>query len=256
MYREMFRQIIVLASFVVTVAVNALATTLLLNGINTGEISDMFSNYFTPAGYVFAIWGVIYLVLLVFTIYHSLPGQRRNPRLQAISWLFVLSNLLNAAWIFAWHYLLFPLTWVLMVGILVTLLIVYVRLGTTAPSAVEHWAVHVPFSIYVAWISVATIANTTVLLQYVGFDGGPLPQPVWSAIMLGIGGVLAAYIVLKRRDAAYGAVFIWAFIGIMTKYAGTAIVAYSAGVLVAGLAVGIAATFFRKTPRLWIAPTH
>ncbi|MBI3957432.1 MAG: tryptophan-rich sensory protein [Chloroflexi bacterium] len=248
MNRDILRQFFVIVTFALTIVTNGMATSLPLNGMDTGAISDMFPNFFTPAGYVFAIWGVIYLGLAAFTVYHSLPGQRANPRLRRIGWLFIFSNLCNSAWIFAWHYLLFPLSFVLMLGILGTLLAIFVRLGSRPVSAVERWSVHVPFSIYVGWISVATIANTTVLLQYWGFAGGPLPEPVWSALLMLIGTGIAAYIIHTRRDVAYGAVFVWAFIGIAVKYSATPVVAYTAGLLAGLILVLVIRTLLRSGP--------
>ena len=237
MSRNITRQFLVIVTFALTIVMNGLATSLPLNGMDTGAISDMFPNFFTPAGYVFAIWGVIYSGLLAFTIYHSLPAQRENPRMEKIGWLFILSNLFNSAWIAAWHYLLFPLSWVIMLGILGTLLAIFVRLGFPPVSRLERWIVHIPFSIYVGWISVATIANTTVLLQDLGFNGGPVPAPFWSVLVMVVGTAIAFVILRTRRDVAYGAVFIWAFIGIAVKYSDTPLVAYTAAVLAAGITV-------------------
>ena len=237
MNNNILRQFLVIVTFALTLVMNGLATSLPLNGMDTGAISDLFPNYFTPAGYVFAIWGVIYLGLTAFTVYHSLPAQRTNPLLQRIGWLFIASNIFNSAWIAAWHYLLFPLSWVIMLGILGTLLTLFARLGGKPASTLERWVVHIPFSIYVGWISVATIANTTVFLQDIGFNGGPLAEPVWSALLMVIGTGIAAYVILTRRDVAYGAVFVWAFGGIVVKYSTTILVAYTAGILAAVILV-------------------
>jgi len=237
MNRDISRQFFVIVTFALTIVMNGAATSLPLNGMDTGAISDMFPNYFTPAGYVFAIWGVIYLGLTAFTVYHSLPSQRENPRLRSIGWLFIVSNLFNSAWIVAWHYLQFPLSLPLMLGIAATLLSIFVRLGTRPVSTLERWIVHIPFSIYIGWISVATIANATVVLQYFGFEGGPWPGPVWSVVVMLVGTAIAATILRTRRDVAYGAVFVWAFAGIAVKYGATPLVSYTAG----GLAVVILA---------------
>lgn len=237
MNRNLLRQFLVIVTFALTIVMNGLATSLPLNGMDTGAISDMFPNFFTPAGYVFAIWGLIYTGLLAFTIYHSLPSQRENTRMERIGWLFIASNLFNSAWIFAWHYLLFPLSWVLMLGILGTLLTLFVRLGFHPISRLERWVVHVPFSIYVGWISVATIANTTILLQDWGFEGGPVPASLWSVLVMVVGTAIAFVVLRTRRDVAYGSVFVWAFVGIAVKYSATQLVAYTAALLAAGIAV-------------------
>src|SRR5512135_3282915 len=98
--KDLLRQLAVIVTVVGTLVVNGLANALPLNGLNTGQISDRFNVYFVPAGYVFAIWGLIYIGLIAFAIYQALPSQRANPRLRAIGWWIVLGGLANSAWIF------------------------------------------------------------------------------------------------------------------------------------------------------------
>src|SRR5512137_1705010 len=128
--KDIIRQITVSVTILATIVVNALANILPINGQNTGQISDRFHVYFVPAGYVFSIWGLIYLGLIAFAIFQALPSQRENPRLRASGWWISLSGLANSAWIFLWHYLQFPLTLVAMLVLLATLIITYLRLGT------------------------------------------------------------------------------------------------------------------------------
>src|SRR5512137_1573723 len=108
MKKEIFRQIAVVLTVLATIVVNALANILPINGQNTGEISDRFKVYFVPAGYVFSIWGLIYLGLIAMAIYQALPSQRANPRLRSTGWWISLGGLANIAWIFLWHYEKFP----------------------------------------------------------------------------------------------------------------------------------------------------
>lgn len=153
------------------IMVNALASALLINGRTTDEISDRFDTFFVPTGYVFSIWGLIYLALIGFAVYRALPGQRDNPRLRRVSYLFALSCAANVAWILLWHYERFPLTLVAMVALLTLLIGMYLRLdiGRTAVPAAERWLVRVPSSIYPGWITVATIGNVTQLLDYLNW---------------------------------------------------------------------------------------
>src|SRR5690606_32340956 len=127
-----------------------------------------FDVYFVPAGYVFSIWGLIYLGLIAFTVFQALPSQKNNPRLRAVGWWVVLSSLANSIWIFLWHYEQFPLTVVVMLVLLAALIVTYLRLGIgrTNVSTVEKLVVRLPFSIYLGWITVATVANITSLLDY------------------------------------------------------------------------------------------
>ncbi len=183
---DLIRQIITVLSFLLTLTANGLANALPLNGLTTAEISNSFPVLFTPANYVFAIWGVIYLGLTVFVVYQALPSQRENPRLRRLGYWFSLGNVANAIWIFAWHYLNFPATEVFMLLLLTALIIAYRRLdiGRSTVSRAGRWLVNLPFSIYLGWISVATIANTAILLYDLGWDGFGIAAPVWTAIML------------------------------------------------------------------------
>jgi hypothetical protein len=236
MNRDILRQVIVVIAVIATLVVNGLANALPLNGQTTGEISDRFQVYFVPAGYVFSIWGLIYVGLILYAIYQALPTQRENPRLRATGYLFALSCLANIVWLFLWHYQLFLLTLVAMGALLLLLIAIYVRLGIgrTAVSPAERWLVQLPFSIYLGWISVATIANVTSVLDYVNWNGWGISPEVWTAIMLLVGVGLVLAMAFTRGDVAYGLVIIWAFIGIALKHSGTPFVATSAW-----LAVGL-----------------
>ena len=244
------RRILVPLSFVFTLTLNGLANGLPINGLTTGAISDMFDVYFVPAAYVFSIWGLIYLALGAFTVYQALPQQMPNERLQRISGLFILSNLLNGAWILAWHYTQFALSVVIMLALLATLIGIYTRLGIgqTAVSNTAKLFSRLPFSIYLGWITVATIANITAFLDSINWSGWGISEITWTIIMLVVGTAVTAVVGLRRRDIAYMLVIVWAFAGIGIKHAGTAAVATTAWVLTALIVVLIALVIFRPKP--------
>lgn len=255
MKRSVVTQVLVLLALLATIAINALANTLPLNGQNTGEISDRFPVYFVPAGYVFSIWGVIYLGLGLYAVYQLLPAQRTNPRLARIDVLFILSCAANIVWLFLWHYNIFPLTLVAMVALLGFLIAIYLRLGVglvDVPGA-EKWFVHLPFSIYLGWITVATIANATSLLSYLNWSGWGISEEAWTAIMLAAGVVISGLMAFTRGDAAYLLVIIWAFVGIALKHSGTPSVAAAAWVASGAVAVLLVAGVMyrrRRAPAL------
>ncbi len=230
-------------------SVNVLATTLPLNGKNTAAISDQFKVYFVPAGYVFAIWGVIYLGWIAFSIYQALPSQRPNARWQRIGWLYALSGVLNAAWLFMWHYELLPLSVIVMLALLVTLIAIYLRLdnGRVQVSAMEKWCVNIPFSVYLGWISVATIANISDWLYAVRWDGFGIAPEIWAVIMLGVATLLGLAMALTRGDVAFLLVLVWSFIGIAAKQAPAPLVANSAWAMTVLVALMIPlGLFYRK----------
>jgi hypothetical protein len=237
--KDVFRQVVVLLSTICLIGVNILANTLPLNGQNTGEISDRFDVYFVPAGYVFSIWFLIYLALIGYSVYQALPSQRDNPRLRRTGYLYVLSCIANVAWLFLWHYEYFALTLVAMVALLLLLIAIYLRLGTgrTSVSSAETWLVRGPFSIYLGWITVATISNATSLLDYWNWNGWGLSAELWAVIILVTGAIIASAMSLTRGDIAYILVIVWAYLGVAIKNGDTPLITILAGFL-AGLVLG------------------
>jgi hypothetical protein len=213
-----------------TLIVNMLANTLPINGLNTGQISDRFEVYFVPAGYVFSIWGLIYVGLAAYAVFQILPLTKENERLDKIPLLFLVSSTANIAWIFFWHYLLFGWSLVAMLVLLLSLIMIYLRLGIgkTPLDPGEFWFVRVPISIYLGWISVATIANVTSYLDYIQWSGWGISEATWAATMLVVATILGWVMALTRKDIPYLVVFVWAFVGIAVKHQGTSLVALSA----------------------------
>ena len=248
MNKDIIRQILVFIAALTTIIFNILANTLPLNGLNTGDISDRFKIFFVPAGYVFSIWGLIYVGLIAYAIYQVLPAQRENPRLRSIGYIFVLSCVANIVWLFLWHYEIFEFTLVAMLALLATLIVIYLRLdiGHSQVSTGEKWAVHVPFSIYLGWITVATIANTTQLLYYLGWDGWGISAETWTVIMLAAGVIISALMSFTRADVAYSLVLVWAYIGIALKHADNALVSTTAYVTAALILLFLIIALIRK----------
>jgi hypothetical protein len=251
MKKDTLRQSVNLLAVIATIAINGLANALPLNGQTTGEISDRFQVYFVPAGYVFSIWGLIYVALVAFAVYQALPSQRDNPRLRSMGYLFALSCVANIAWLFLWHYEVFPLTLAAMLSLLLLLIAIYLRLniGGAQVSTAEKWLVHVPFSIYLGWITVATIANVTSLLDYLKWSGWGISPEAWTVIMLVAGVGIASAVSLTRGDVAYMLVIVWAFAGIAVKHAGTPAVATTAWVTTALVALMLVAGVLSKRRR-------
>ncbi len=221
MNKDVLRQVVNVVALIVTIAVNGLAGTTVLNGQDTAAVSDKYPGYFTPPGYVFSIWGVIYLGLVAFGIYQALPSQRENPDLRRVGYLFALSCLANVLWLIFWQYEIMPVTIVLMLALLGLLLSIYLRLGIGRKKvpALFKGAVHVPFGIYLGWISVATIANFSVLLTSLGVSNTGTAAEVWTLVVLAVAVLLGAAMSLTRGDVAYSLVLIWAFCGIAIKTA-------------------------------------
>jgi hypothetical protein len=251
MNKDTLRQLANAFSVILALTVNILASTLPLNGQNTGEISDRFQVYFVPAGYVFAIWGMIYIGWIAFAIYQFRSAQKESPRLRSLGYLFGLSGIFNAAWLVCWHYNMFGLSVLVMLTLLGLLTAGYLKLnvGRTPVGSAEKWSVDVPFSVYLGWISVATIANVTSYLYFINWTGFGLAPQAWAVIMLIVACLPGLLITLTRRDSGYVFVLAWSFAGIALKQADTALVANSAWAA-AVFALGLAAYSMIQRRRL------
>lgn len=204
------------------IAVNALANILPINGYNTGQISSFYPNYFVPAGFTFSIWGIIYLLLISYTIsftYFTIKKEQSvflQQYLTSINPLFWITCILNASWIIAWHYLniiLSVLIMLLFLGVLIKVFLITMDKGATL-SVGKRFLLQLPFTIYLGWISVATIANITALLVNKGWNGFGIDSIYWSAIMMLIAIALGLYFLFKYKIVGYSVVIAWALWGI------------------------------------------
>ena len=250
MSRDIIRQYTNLFSVILALTVNVLASTVPLNGQNTGEISDRFQVYFVPAGYVFAIWGVIYIGWIAFTIFQFQLSQKESPRLRRLGYLFALSNLANATWLFCWHYNRFGLSVLVMLVLLGLLIASYLQLNVNRTSVppVEYLSVDFLFSIYLGWITVATVANITDWLYLVEWNGFGIAAQIWAIIMLIVASLLGLAMALTRRDAAYLIVLVWAFIGIAMKQVSAPVVVVSSWIAAVSMLGLVIFSLIRRQP--------
>ena len=237
------KRVLMILSLVLTLVVNVLANTLPLNNLTTGEISDRFPILFVPEGYVFSIWGLIYLALIAFAIYTVTPKGMKDNRIDDIALWFVAANLFNTAWVLLWHYLNFAMTLVAIIGLLISLVAIYLLLGIgkVQRTRTEKLLLDLPFGIYLGWATVAVVANVSQVLYYSGWRGAPLTEPAWAVIMLVVASVLGVLMIFTRKEIAYPLVLTWAFIGIWVKQSQTPVVAITAlvgAIFLAVLAVG------------------
>jgi len=212
-----------IVAFVFTVIVNSLAgSTKLIGGVTTAQISDANPTLITPAGYVFSIWGIIYILLGVFVVFQALSSQKGKEYTKKIGWLFVLSSIINIAWLFLWQYNFLSLSVVLIFLLLITLIFIYTRLGIgkTQAKLSEKLATQLPFSVYLGWITIASIANVSVTLVSIGWDGFGIGTETWATLIVIVALAITLLVLATRRDLGYGLVIVWALIGIAVKQSG------------------------------------
>ena len=211
-----------LFGFLGMVAVNYLANALPLNNLNTGQLSDKYPNLFVPAGFTFSIWGVIYLLLAVFIFFslkQVITGREVFPAFKQVGILFFLTCLANAAWIFAWHYEKLILSLLVMLTLLTLLIIIYQRLDSR-PYDERHrdkFPAKLPFSIYLAWISVATVANATAVLVGLHWNRFGLSEQFWTVLLLAVVLILTLIFIFKKKDFLFALTIFWALLGILYK---------------------------------------
>lgn len=207
---------------------------------NTGEISGRFFSdvYIIPADYAFAIWTPIYLGFLAFAVFQALPAQRLNPRFMRVRLWLAASALLNAAWIAVFNNLLFGLSLVIIVAMLVLALVMHrtLEIGRTKVYGFER-IVRLPFSLYAGWLTAATILNTAGVLADSDWGGFGISYPVWGVVMLVVAAAIGLLTRFRWNDPVYGAVFVWAFVGVVVARADVPLIAVTAGVLAAVFAV-------------------
>ena len=209
--------------FVLVVVVNALATTIPLGGMTTRQLSDLYPNLFVPAGLTFSIWGIIYLLLGIYVVYGLVFALRKSGPahgfIEKVGILFIVSCIANAGWIFSWQYRVLPLSLVCMAVLLLSLILMYNRLsvGKTSAGASEKYMVHLPMSVYIGWISIATIANVTVFLVFYRWDRFGVDEQIWAVVMMAVGILLGLVALFYRKDIFYALVIDWALLGILLK---------------------------------------
>jgi len=249
--KKLILQALNVITLIITVIINYLAALIPLGLGNTGYISDLYPNLFVPAGITFSIWAVIYLFLGIFVVYQFRDAFKQEkvemPFLERISYLFIISNIANTIWILFWHYGLIYLSIIAMIIILLSLIWIYLRLeiGKTQVSTKEKWFVHISFSIYLGWITVATIANVTAVLVSAGVESYGLLAEILTILVISVAVLITFAMLFLRKDYAYSLVVLWAVFGIFLKQLGINLtVTITAIIAVILIAAGIIYTGF------------
>jgi translocator protein len=190
---------------------NFLSNYLPFNNLTTQEISDSIPTYFTPAGYVFAIWGIIYIGLLIYNI--IIFKQKDSFNSKAAVWV-IVSNIANSLWLLLWHYQYIELSVLVMLVLLFSLIIVFTQLSKPKSPLL----LTAPFSIYLGWISVATIANIAAALYVSDIQDYGLSEEMWSIIMIATATGISLVFSRTKKDPFFSLVILWAVIGILYRY--------------------------------------
>ena len=244
-------------AFLVMIVVNALANILPIGGVGTGEVSDSYPNLFAPAAITFSIWGVIYILLAMYTLYQiGFFNKKDKPKnkelINRISTLFMFSSFTNAAWIFAWHYKIIWASLVLMAALFIFLMLITLELKRHELTAREKVFVRLPFSVYFGWITVATIANIITFLVSVNWNGFGLSEVFWTVTVIAAGAIIGIITIISNRDFFYGLTVIWAYVGILIKHMSTK--GYNGNYIAVIITVSICLALLAAAEMIAIAP--
>lgn len=224
-------------AYLVTVLCNALFEAGRLGGTTSSEVANLVYVWFMPDGYVFAIWGLIYVALFVWLISYTRNAPRRDQRFSSTSALFVASCALNVAWLAVFHFSQVFIGFLIIAALWIVMTTLYLNVRRTMDTA----AGRVPISIYTAWITVATVVNFATVVTWALGGGIPVLNEL-STILLVAGVLVIGYVMYKRLDdLAFPLVILWAVFGIGAHVA-YASVLVSAVVFILGV-VGAVVTF-------------
>ena len=233
------RQVVTIVAIFGSIVVNTVSNIVPLNGVSVGALSNtLFANVqIIPANYAFAIWGLVYIGLIAFGIAQLQPNQRQNPSLQQGGYRLAIACLAQCLWIYLFLARLFPLSTLAMLGILVPLIGLYqcLHTGQRRVSQQERWLIHLPISVYLGWITVATVVNVAIALYSVNWGGWGISSEVWTVFVMLISAAIAAIVNVQRGDMAYLLVIVWALVAIVLRQMNTPLIAVTGGVLAIAL---------------------
>ena len=227
------RSVLVLIATLGTIGFNFMSAAGYINDVTPEVISDKYPTIVTPAGYAFTIWSVIYLGLIVFSIYQLLPSQ--IERFRPVRSLYIASCLLNCVWIYFWNAEAIVVCLVVIFGLWLTLMLIVSRLSIYCGIA-ETWVLHAPFGIYFGWVTAAMLVNFAVMLVYLS----KMPTGnagVWlGAALLLVSAVVAVFVRVRFLNFFFPLAIAWAATAIAVKNSSlTVIVVAAAAVVVIGL---------------------
>jgi hypothetical protein len=212
-------------AYILMIIANYMANALPLNGIFTADITNkLYPNLFTPAGWTFSIWGLIYFLLLLHTLYSLDIIKAFNPiddaaLLDKVGILFTATSVLNIVWLFAWHYDQMILSEIFMIALWIVLFKIVLTIKKEKYTRLQYFFIKIPFSIYFGWITVATVANTVVMLVSLDFGFFGLDEVTWVRYAIIIGALFAGFLGLKLMDLEYSFIPVWGFMGIIMNHA-------------------------------------
>ena len=222
---ERLKPILVIVATVGMISVNWMAAKGYINNVTPEIISDKYPTFITPSGFAFAIWSLIYLGLIAFSIYQALP--KNDARFRPIRSIYILSCVANCAWIYFWHYEMIPVCLAVIFVLLGTLVFINLNLRNS-DSAAENWLARVPFGLYFGWVTVATILNFTIALVYLNVKFSDSTAIIAASLLIVSATILGIIIRIKLSIYTYPLAIAWALTAIAVEQSGKTLIVFAA----------------------------
>lgn len=241
-----------LGIYLLTLVINTLGAMGYINGMSQKAVSDAYQTLVTPSPSTFAIWGVIYALLLASLVYMVVTNkQERTVKLiDKISVPFWVSSIANILWIITFSYELIGISTLLILVYVITLAVINGRL--TTPDGLGQKVNALAFGIYNGWLIIATVVNVSAYLVKLQWNGIGLGADVWALMILIVALLLSSLIQLRLRNAALTLPLAWAYFGIWQQHRAQGIFAGQypavvwAAIVIAVLYIAIAGFVFVK----------
>ncbi|HSL01870.1 MAG TPA: hypothetical protein VK869_16150 [Rubrobacteraceae bacterium] len=215
----------------------------LIYGASVGEVSNANSTLVVPAGYAFAIWGLIFVLCLAYAVYQALPANRHNPLLRRVGWFSAGAFLLNGLWSLVFPAQLFLVAQVIILAIFACAGAAFLLVSRAGRehglSRAERWLVVLPFGLLFGWITAATFVSIATTLVGVGVLRGGIGEAVLGAVLLLAGGLIAATVIRAAKSGpaqgtvAYSAAVLWALVAVVVNQYETSLLTTAAAAVAA-----------------------
>ncbi len=234
---DRMRAALVIVATIATIAFNALAAAGLVNGVTPAAISERYQTILTPAGYAFSIWSLIYLSVAAFSVYQLLPANL--VRLRPVRSVFIVTCLLNCAWIYFWHREQMAVCLALIIALLASLVLMLFLFGRSG-SAVESLFTTAPFGIYAGWVTAATLINVLIFFKYESLEFSTAGWNILGVVLIAFAAIIAVIVRWKLKNYFYPIAIAWALTAIAVKQSGNTaiVVACAAGVVICLVTAG------------------
>lgn len=207
-------------ALVITIIISYLSNSGVFGVHTMASMSAKYDNLFTPAGYAFSIWGIIYLGLLGFVIYYGrslfMALKKEDDSVELVGWWFVISCLANSAWVLLWihDYILISIAMMLLLLFSLLKIVINTHMELHNVPLKKFIFLWWPFCFYSGWVSVALIANIAAYLKKIGWDGFGVSETIWTIIMILVAVTVNLFMIWKRNMREFALVGVWSLIAI------------------------------------------